>query len=60
MKKIFLCIILIILLTGCQKEEEYELIFDKNSIVNCLNFVYESEDGTRIYTDYTNIKYKKK
>ena len=41
------------------KEEEYELIFDKNSIVNCINFVYEFEDGTRIYTDYTNIKYKK-
>lgn len=59
MKKIFLCIILIMLLTGCQKEEEYELIFDKNSIVNCINFVYEFEDGTRIYTDYTNIKYKK-
>ena len=59
MKKIFLCIILIILLTGCQKEEEYELIFDKNSIVNCIFFVYEFENGTRIYTDYTNIKYKK-
>ena len=47
------------IINWCQSEEEYELIFDKNSIVNCLNFVYEFEDGTRIYTDYTNIKYKK-
>ena len=59
MKKIFLCIILIILLTGCQKDEEYELIFDKNSIVNCINFVYEFEDGTRIYTDIQILSIKK-
>ena len=59
MKRLFLCIILIGLLSGCQKDEEYELIFDKNSIVNCISFVYEFEDGTKIYTDYTNIKYKK-
>ena len=59
MKKLFLCIILIGVLSGCQKDEEYELIFDKNSIVNCISFVHEFEDGTRIYTDYTNIKYKK-
>ena len=59
MKRLFLCIILIGLLSGCQKDEEYELIFDKNSIVNCISFVHEFEDGTRIYTDYTNIKYKK-
>ncbi len=57
MKKILLCMISILLLVGCQKE--YELIFDENSVVNCLNFVYEFEDGTKIYTDYTNIKYKK-
>ncbi len=58
MKKILLFITLITLLSGCQKKE-YELIFDKDSILNCLSFVYEFEDGTRIYTDYTNIKYKK-
>jgi len=40
------------------QNEEYELIFDKNSIVNCIGLVYEFEDGTRVYTDYTNIKYK--
>ena len=57
MKKILLCMISILLLVGCQKE--YELIFDENSVVNCLNFVYEFEDGTKIYTDYTKKKKKK-
>ena len=47
------------IINWCQSEEGYELIFDKNSIVNCINFVYEFEDGTRIYTDYTNIKHEK-
>jgi len=57
MKKFLLLILIIILLGGCQKEK-YELIFDKSSILNCISFVYEFEDGTKIYTDYANIKYK--
>lgn len=56
MKKLLL-ILAVILVSGCQNKE-YELIFDKNSIVNCIGLVYEFEDGTRVYTDYTNIKYK--
>ena len=59
MKKMLLLILVIVLLSGCQKNEEYELIFDKNSIINCIALVYEFEDGTTIYTDYTNIKYRK-
>ena len=47
------------IINWCQNEEGYELIFDKNSIVNCINFVYEFKYGTRIYTDYTNIKHEK-
>jgi len=58
MKKILLLFLGIILLSGCQKEE-YELIFDEKSILNCTALVYEFEDGTRVYTDYMIIKYKK-
>ena len=58
MKKILIFLLVTILFSGCQKEE-YELIFDKNSIINCIALVYEFEDGATIYTDYTNIKYRK-
>ena len=58
MKKILLLFLGIILLSGCQKEE-YELFFDEKSILNCTGLVYEFKDGTRVYTDYANVKYKK-
>ena len=58
MKRILLLILAVILISGCQKDNNVELIFDKNSVVNCIFLLYEFEDGTKIYTDYTNIKYK--
>ena len=58
MKKFLLLFLSIILLSGCQKEE-YELVFDEKSILNCTALVYEFKDGTRVYSDYANVKYKK-
>ena len=58
MKKILLLFLAIILLSGCQKNEKYELIFEPKSLMNCYNFIYEFSDGTKVYSYYENIKYK--
>ena len=56
MKKILLLFLGIILLSGCQKNEEYELTFDM--AMNCYVKVYEFKDGTTVYSIYGDIKYK--
>lgn len=56
MKKILLLFLGIILLSGCQKNEEYELTFDM--AMKCYVKVYEFKDGTTVYSIYDDIKYK--
>lgn len=58
MKKILLLILTITLLSGCLKNEEYELVIDPKSCLNCVRLVYIFEDGTRVYSQYSDIKYK--
>lgn len=58
MKKVLLLFLGIILLSGCQKNEEYELIVDTNWCLNCYKKVYEFKDGTTIYSSCTKITYK--
>ena len=58
MKKFLLLFLAIILLSGCQKNEDYELIIDPKSCLNCVRLVYMFEDGTRVYSQYADIKYK--
>lgn len=58
MKKILLLFLTIILLSGCHKSEEYELIINPNSSLKCFALVYTSDDGTRVYSLYEDIKYK--
>lgn len=58
MKKVLLLILTIILLVGCQKNKEYELIIDPKSCLNCVRLVYLFEDGTRVYSQYADIRYK--
>lgn len=56
MKKILLLILTITLLSGCLKNEEYELTFDM--AMNCYVKVYVFKDGTTVYSAYKDIKYK--
>ncbi len=56
MKKILLLFLGIILVSGCQKKEEYELTFDM--AMKCYVKVYEFKDGTTVYSIYDDIKYK--
>lgn len=58
MKKILLLILTVILLSGCQKNENYELIIDTSLCYNCYKKVYEFKDGTTVYSSCPNITYK--
>lgn len=58
MKKFLLLSLTIILLSGCQKNEEYELVTDTSLCYNCYKKVYESKDGTTVYSSCPNITYK--
>lgn len=65
MKKILfvLFITLIIILTGCVKEEnkvDYNLIFSEKTSSNYFALIYEFGDGRKLYSEFSNIKYKQK
>lgn len=56
MKKIIVLILGIFLLIGCQKNDNYELIYE--DAMNCYVLVYEFKDGTKVYSSYSKITYK--
>lgn len=58
MKKILLLFLAIILLSGCQKNEQYELVTDTSLCYNCYKKVYEFKDGTTVYSSCPKITYK--
>ena len=58
MKKILLLFLAIILLSGCQKNEQYELVTDTSLCYNCYKKVYEFKDGTTVYSACPKITYK--
>ena len=58
MRKILLLFLAIILVSGCQKNEEYGLITDTSLCYNCYRKVYEFEDGTTVYSSCPKITYK--
>ena len=58
MKKILLLLLSLLLLNGCQKNDNYKLMVDSNSMLKCFKLIYTFDDGTRVYSMYEDIKYK--
>lgn len=63
MKKAIFLTSIAFLLVGCQnnnfdKTDNYELVINENSCMNCYKKIYEFDDGTKVYSSCTEITYK--
>ena len=63
MKKAIFLTSIAFLLVGCQnnsfdKTDNYELVINEKSCMNCYAKIYEFEDGTKVYNSCTDITYK--
>lgn len=62
-KKMIIFIFFIIVLTGCEKNVnqnfDYELVFSDKKSTNNYALIYEYKDGRKIYSEFSNIKFKK-
>ncbi len=57
--KTIVLLLVVFILVGCGREK-YELVFEPNSAMNCYVLVYQFTDGTKVYSSFSNIKYKTK
>lgn len=62
-KKMIIFMFFIIVLIGCEKNVnqnfDYELIFSDKKSTNNYALIYEYKDGRKIYSEFSNIKFKK-